>query len=90
MLVGTGRRCRRRVGAGGSSAERITAVSGALYFAENNGISAAWTMPLSWPENNAPIFDNLYRKCYNKRSDDNKNVICHQNPKFALQSVFPL
>ena len=30
------------------------------------------------------IFDNLYRKCYNKRSDDNKNVICHQTGKNAL------
>ena len=33
-------RCRRRSGVGGSSLLRITAVSGALYFAENNGISA--------------------------------------------------
>ena len=35
-------------------------------------------------------FDNLYRKCYNKRSDNNKNVICHQTGKFALYGVFPL
>ena len=34
------------------------------------------------------IFDNLYRKCYNKCSDDNKNVICHQTGKFALQAAF--
>lgn len=53
------------------------------------GVSA-WTMPLSWPENNAPILDNLYKKCYNKCNDDNKKVICHQNPKFALYGVFPL
>ena len=33
-------------GAGGYVFERITAVSGALYFVENNGISAAWTMPI--------------------------------------------
>ena len=33
-------------------------------------------------------FDNLYKKCYNKRSDDNKNVISHQSPKFALYGVF--
>ena len=32
--------------------------------------------------------DSLYRKCYNKCSDDNKNVICHQSPKFALQAAF--
>lgn len=35
-------------------------------------------------------FDNLYRKCYNKCNDDNKNVICHQTVKFALYGVFPL
>ena len=81
-------RCRRQSGAGGSSFPRITAVSGVLYFCENNGTSAAWTMPLSWPENNAPIFDSSYRKCYNKYNDDNKNVICHQSPKFALYGVF--
>ena len=33
-------RCRRRSGVGGCSLLRITAVSGALYFCENNGISA--------------------------------------------------
>ena len=33
-------------------------------------------------------FDNLYRKCYNKCNDDNKNVICHQSPKFTLYGVF--
>ena len=33
-------------------------------------------------------FDNSYKKCYNKRSDNNKNVICHQSPKFALYGVF--
>ena len=33
-------------------------------------------------------FDNLYRKCYNKCNDDNKNVICHQTVKFALQAAF--
>lgn len=36
------------------------------------------------------ILDNLYRKCYNKYNDDNKNVICHQTVKFALYGVFPL
>ena len=33
-------------------------------------------------------FDNSYRKCYNKRSDNNKNVISHQTGKFALQAAF--
>ena len=33
-------------------------------------------------------FDNSYIKCYNKRSDDNKNVISHQTVKFALQATF--
>ena len=33
-------------------------------------------------------FDNSYRKCYNKRSDNNKNVISHQTVKFALYGVF--
>ena len=33
-------------------------------------------------------FDNLYRKCYNKYNDDNKNVICHQTAKFTLQAAF--
>lgn len=54
-----------------------------ICFSENNGTSAAWTMPLSWPENNAPIFDNLYRKCYNKCNDDNKKGISHQTGKNA-------
>ena len=58
-------------GAGGYPGKRITV------------LQQAWTMPLSWPENNAPIFDNLYRKCYNKCNDDNKNVICHQTGKNA-------
>ena len=35
-------------------------------------------------------FDNSYIKCYNKRSDNNKNVICHQSPKFALYGVCAL
>ena len=77
-------------GVGGYVFLRITAVSGALYFCENNGTSAAWTMPLSWPENNAPTFDNLYRKCYNKCNDDNKKAISHQSPKFALYGVLPI
>ena len=59
-----------------------------MYFVENNGTSAAWAMPLSWPENNAPIFDILYRKCYNKCNDDNKKAISHQSPKFALYGAF--
>ena len=29
------------------------------------------------------ILDNSYRKCYNKRSDNNKNVISHQTGKNA-------
>ena len=33
-------------------------------------------------------FDNSYIKCYNKRSDNNKNVISHQTAKFALYGVF--
>lgn len=35
-------------------------------------------------------FDNSYRKCYNKRNDDNKKAISHQSPKFTLYGVFPL
>lgn len=35
-------------------------------------------------------FDNLYRRCYNKCNDDNKNVICHQSPKFSLYGVFAI
>lgn len=46
------------------------------------GVSA-WTMPLSWPENNAPILDNQQKKCYNKCNDDNKKVISHQTGKNA-------
>ena len=34
------------------------------------------------------ILDNSYIKCYNKCNDDNKNVICHQSPKFTLYGVF--
>ena len=34
------------------------------------------------------ILDNSYRKCYNKRSDNNKNVICHQTGKNALVKRF--
>ena len=34
------------------------------------------------------ILDNSYRKCYNKCNDNNKNVISHQSPKFALYGVF--
>ena len=29
-------------------------------------------------------FDNLYKKCYNKRSDNNTKGISHQTGKFAL------
>ena len=43
-----------------------------MFSAENNGRTAMAT------------FDNLYRKCYNKCNDNNKNVICHQSPKFTL------
>ena len=32
--------------------------------------------------------DNLYRKCYNKCNDDNKNVISHQTGKNASVSRF--
>ena len=49
-----------------------------LCFSENIGRTAMAT------------FDNSYIKCYNKCNDDNKKAICHQSPKFALQSVFPL
>lgn len=69
-------RCRRWSGAGGCSQEKITVVSGALYFVEKIGISVT------------AIFDNLYRKCYNKCNDDNKKAICRQSPKFALYGVF--
>ena len=47
-----------------------------LCFSENIGRTAMAT------------FDNSYRKCYNKYNDDNKNVICHQRPKFAPYGVF--
>ena len=47
-----------------------------IFFVENNGRTAM------------AILDNLYIKCYNKYNDDNKNVICHQSPKFALYGVF--
>ena len=77
-------------GTGGYSLLRITTVSVALYFCKNNGTSAAWTMPLFWPENNAPILDNLYKKCYNKCNDDKKNVICHKTGYNALQRVLHL
>ena len=33
-------------------------------------------------------FDNLYKKCYNKRSDDNKKAISHQTGKNALGKRF--
>ena len=33
-------------------------------------------------------FDNSYRKCYNKRSDNNKNAISHQTGKNAPTSRF--
>lgn len=35
-------------------------------------------------------FDNLYRKCYNKCNDDNKNVISHQTGKNAPTKRFCL
>ena len=47
--AGAGRlavRCRRQSGVGGSSQEKITVVSGALYSVENNGISADRTATL--------------------------------------------
>ena len=47
-----------------------------FFFSKNNGRTAV------------AILDNLYRKCYNKRSDNTKNVICHQTGKFALQAAF--
>lgn len=49
---------------------------GGICFWENNGRTAMAT------------FDNLYRKCYNKRSDDNKKGISHQTGKFTLQAAF--
>ena len=36
------------------------------------------------------FLDNSYRKCYNKRGDDNKNVICHQTGKNGLVKRFCL
>ena len=47
-----------------------------VFSAENNGRAAV------------AILDNLYRKCYNKCNDDNKNVISHQTVKFTLYGVF--
>ena len=49
-----------------------------IFFVENNGRTAM------------AILDNLYIKCYNKRSDDNKKAICHQTVKFALYGVFAI
>ena len=49
-----------------------------IFFVENNGRTAM------------AILDNLYIKCYNKRSDDNKKVISHQPVKFALYGVFAI
>lgn len=62
-------------GAGGYVLGRITAVQ------QTDGL-------ISWPENNAPILDNPYRICYNKRSDNNKKVISHQTGKNGLVRRF--
>ena len=52
-----------------------------LCFGKNNGVVWKDGRPLSWPENNAPILDNSYRICYNKRSDNNKKAISYQTGK---------
>ena len=49
-----------------------------MFFAENNGRTAAAT------------FDNSYIKCYNKCNDDNKKAISHQTGKNAPVSRFCL
>ena len=68
-------RCRRRSGVGGCSDVRITAVrrpeTGRYSDGRITGLAAIAT------------FDNLYRKCYNKCNDNNKNVISHQTGKNA-------
>ena len=69
-------RCRRQSGIGGYSHKRIT---GGLRRYSDFRITVSEAMA---------ILDNLYRKCYNKCNDDNKNVICHQTVKFTLYGVF--
>ena len=58
-------------------------------------IFTSWQVLASWQVLGAvfgelAFLDNLYIKCYNKYNDDNKNVICHQSPKFALYGAFAI
>ena len=71
-------RCRRQSGIGGYSHKRIT---GGLRRYSDFRITVSEAMA---------ILDNLYRKCYNKCNDDNKNVISHQTGKNAPTSRFCL
>lgn len=52
-----------------------------ICFEKNNGRTVGRYRGLSWFKNNAPILDNSYEKCYNKRSDNNKKAISHQTGK---------
>ena len=78
MLVGAGSGVEGRAVLGDAvrQSRPAPAAKRLIFFSENNGRTAMAT------------FDNLYRKCYNKRSDNNKNVISHQTVKFALYGVF--
>lgn len=66
--------------------------AGGICFWENNGSTAAWNRPIFSRKNNGrtaiAILDSLYKKCYNKCNDNNKNVICHQTGKNAPTSRF--
>ena len=63
---------------------------GGYVFPRITPILPAWTMPLFYRENNAPILDNPYKRCYNKCNDNNKKVISHQTGKNGPGKRFPL
>lgn len=77
-LVGLGWRGAWACGIGGYSEKRITAVS-----------VDSRTATLFSAENNAPIFDNSYKRCYNKCNDNNKKAISHQTGYNGLVRRFP-
>lgn len=62
---------------------------GGYVFPRITPILPAWTMPLFYRENNAHFLDNSYKRCYNKRSDNNKKVISHQTGKNGPGKRFP-
>ena len=61
-----------------------------FFYRENNGSVPGRTATLFSAENNAPILDNPYRKCYNKCNDNNKKVISHQTGYNGLVKRFTL